>query len=137
MIELTIICDGGSIGNGSPDSIGYGSFMAINTPSYTIGKIHELHFGEGVTNNEAEYRSFIAALEHIRDAFTSVAANLEAIKLIVKLDCQLIIGHLNEGWKTKSSLVPLRNKAVELCDLFAEVELVKISGDEMKTILGH
>ena len=109
----------------------------IHTPSYSAGKIHQLNFGEGVTNNEAEYKTFIAALEHVRDAFTSVAANLEAIKINIRIDCQLIIGHINEGWKVKPSLLPLKTKAAELCQLFGEVELIKISGDEMKTILGH
>jgi ribonuclease HI len=136
MIELTIICDGGSLGNGSPDSIGYGSFM-IHTPTYSAGKIHQRQFGTGITNSEAEYMAFIAALKHVRDAFTSVAANLKAIKINIHTDSQMVIGHIRDHWKTKPHLVPLRNEAVELCDLFEDVVLVKISGEEMKQILGH
>lgn len=136
MIELTLICDGGSLGNGSVDSIGYGSFM-IYTPSYSKGEIHQRQFGTGVTNSEAEYMALIAALEHVRDAFSSVAANLKAIEITIRTDSQMIIGHICETWKTKPHLVPLRNKAVELCDLFARTNFVKMAGDDMKQILGH
>ncbi len=136
MIELTLICDGGSLNNGTPNSIGYGSFM-IYTPTYSKGKIHERQFGLGITSNEAEYMALIAALEHVRDAFSSVAANLKAIEITIRTDSQMIIGHITEHWKTKVHLVPLRNKAVELCDLFARTNFVKMDGDDMKEILGH
>jgi len=136
MIELTLICDGGSLGNGTPDSIGYGSFM-IHTPSYSRGEIHQRQFGIGTTNSEAEYMALIAALEHVRNAFTSVAANLEAIRINIHTDSQMVIGHVRENWKIKPHLVPLRDKVIELCDLFNNVALIKMSGDEMKEILGH
>jgi len=136
MIELTIVCDGGSLGNGSANSIGYGSFMAY-TLGYVKGKIHQRQFGLGVTNSEAEYMALIAALEHTSVAFTSVVANPKAVKITVHTDSQMVIGHITEGWKTKLSLIPLRNRAVELCDLFDSVTFVKITGDEMKRILGH
>jgi len=136
MIELTIICDGGSLGNGSPDSIGYGSFM-IHTPSYSKGKIHQRQFDVGTTNSEAEYMALIAALEHVRDAFTSVAANLEAIEINIHTDSQMIIGHIRDNWKIKPHLVPLRDKAIELSGLFGNVTLIKMTGDRMKEILGH
>lgn len=136
MIELTIICDGGSLGNGSIDSIGYGSFMALVGDNKS-GKIHQRQFGEGVTNSEAEYKALIAGLEHVSTAFISAASDLKTIELTIRTDSQMVIGHICEKWKTKPHLIPLRNRASELCDLFAKTTFVKMSGDEMKLILGH
>jgi len=136
MINLTIICDGGSLNNGTPNAIGYGSFMVLAGEN-TTGKIHERQFGLGVTSGEAEYRALIAALEHVSAAFISVGTKLKTIKIEVRTDSQMVIGHICSKWKTKPHLVPLRNRAMELCDLFASATFVHIPGDEMKQILGH
>jgi len=136
MYEFVVTCDGGSLGNGSESSQGYGSFM-INAPG-NVGEIHQLHFGEGVTNNEAEYRALIGALSHIADAFLAVAGDLKQIKLIVRTDSSLVIGQLSKEWKVKASnLLPLVIQASNKCHEFHTVTFEQISGIEMKKILGH
>lgn len=136
MMEFIITCDGGSLGNGTDNSIGYGSYM-INAPG-NIGKITQLNFGEGVTNNEAEYLALIHALSHISSAFREVAADLKAITLAVRTDSQLVVGQLCSGWKVKAlHLKPLVLEAKTLCSMFHKVEFERIPGDEMKKILGH
>jgi len=136
MYEFTITCDGGSLGNGSKDSIGYGSFMIAAEDK--VNTIHQLHFGSGVTNNEAEYLALIGALDHLAVAFTAVAADLKTIKITIKTDSQLVIGQLSMGWKVKApNLRPLAIKAAAKCQQFNEVKFTRISGDTMKKILGH
>lgn len=136
MYEFAITCDGGSRNNQVAKlREGYGSWM-IAAPHKT-NKIRHREFGKGVTNNEAEYMALIGALEEISDAFTAVAADLKTIKLIVRTDSQLVIGHLTKDWKIKSELVPLVVKAKSLCQAFHSVAFEKIHEKDMKRILGH
>lgn len=133
MIELSIVIDGGSLANGTEKSIGYGSFLFENTRKH----FHRT-FGEGVTNNEAEYLSLISALEHVQEAFDAAATEHSSISLTIKTDSQLVIGQLTQGWKVKATnLLPLVNRALDLVELFGQVRFIKISGQEMKKILGH
>lgn len=138
MIEFTITCDGGSLDNQSKNRHGYGSFMIQIEGSPSTVRANRMDFGAGVTNNEAEYKALIAALEHICDAFAVAEGNLKAVKLKIRTDCQLIIGHLTQNWKIKAeSLRPLAIKASAMLQQFDSFIFEKISGDEMKTILGH
>ena len=136
MIHLTIICDGGSLNNGTPNSIGYGSFMVLAGDNKT-GKLHQRQYGLGVTSSEAEYRAVISALEHVSAAFISAGTDLKTIQLTIRTDSLMVIGHICNNWKIKPHLIPLRNRTSELCDLFAQATFLKIPGDEMKQILGH
>ena len=55
--DVVLVFDGGSKGN---PGLGYGSYaIIINNEA----DIRRLEFGDGVTNNEAEYDTLIAALE--------------------------------------------------------------------------
>lgn len=137
MPEFLITCDGGSRGNGAPNSEGYGSFL-IQLLDESQQLNNQLTFGTGITNNEAEYMSLIAALEHIATAFRSVAGDLKTIDLTVRMDSQLVIGQMAHDWKVKATnLIPLAVKAKSMISEFGSVRFEKISGEEMKTILGH
>ena len=59
--ELTIVFDGGSLGNPGK---GYGSYR-LRPPGGEWEAAVRLDFGGGVTNNEAEYRSLLGALEEV------------------------------------------------------------------------
>ena len=135
MYTFMITCDGGSRGNQNEDRFGYGSYM-IAAPE-NVGKIKSLEFGVGVTNNEAEYKALIAGLTELSDAFTAVAADLKTIKIIIRTDSQLVVGHLAKGWKVKDSLIPLVVQASALISQFSSVEFLQIPGEEMKKIIGH
>jgi ribonuclease HI len=136
MVNLTVICDGGSRGNGSPGAIGYGSFMVL-AGGNTAGKNHSRQFGVGVTNNEAEYQALIAALQHIQGAFAAVGRDLKTVDLTIQTDSQLVIGHIRDKWKVKASLAQFVTRATYLCHLFSEFKFEKIKESEMKQILGH
>lgn len=136
ILELIITCDGGSLGNGTKESVGYGSYM-INPPE-KVGKIFSLNFGKGITNNEAEYRSLLGALTHIEEAFTAVSTDLSTINLTIRTDSQLVISQLTREWNVKSkTLLPLVVEVENNINKFGVVRFEKISGDQMKTILGH
>jgi len=136
MYEFVITCDGGSLGNGSENAIGYGSFMIAEEGK--VNEIHQLHFGEGVTNNEAEYLALIGALDYLAGAFTAVAADLKTISITIRTDSQLVIGQLSMGWKVKApNLRPLAIKAAAKSQQFKDIVFKRISGVQMKKILGH
>ncbi|MGD9161695.1 MAG: reverse transcriptase-like protein [Desulfobacteraceae bacterium] len=136
MIKLTITCDGGSIRNGDPDSIGYGSYIVSHDKGRTKQK--PLSFAAGTTNNEAEYMTLIAALSEIKESFEHVGYSANDIQLTIRVDSQLIIGQLMKGWRVKAvNLRPLVAKAGALVDAFNKVSFEQISGDEMKSILHH
>ncbi len=139
MIHFIIICDGGSRNNQIAEKReGYGSYMAFPA-SKLIGKtIKRLEFGEGMTNNEAEYHALIAALTHVTESLEAMAVNLKKIQITVRTDSQLVIGHLTRNWRIKAdNLRPLAIKAASMCQAFHHVEFELITGEEMKSILGH
>jgi ribonuclease HI len=139
MPHFIVTCDGGSTGNhdGAVESQGYGSFLIelLNEPGKLMTR---RDFGSGVTNNEAEYMALIAALEHISDSFNSVHADLKTIEISVNTDSKLVIGQLVGKFKINAAnLRPLAIQAKSLMEQFSRVNFNHISGDSMKTILGH
>jgi ribonuclease HI len=141
MVTFIITCDGGSFGNNSKDVVsnGYGSFN-ITMPNHDHGNSITIakEYGDGITNNEAEYMSLIDGMNHIINSFFSVSASLKKIAIIVRTDSQLVIGQLSKGWKIKAAnLRPLAIKANSLMQEFGQVSFEQISGIEMKQILGH
>jgi ribonuclease HI len=136
-MKFTIISDGGSIRNGEPDAIGYGSYVFASETGQTT-KQKSLSFPAGTTSNEAEYMTLITALREIKEAFTNIGHDPKDIELTVKVDSQLIIGQLMKGWKIKAiNLKPLVVEAGWLVDSFGKVVFEQITGQEMKAILGH
>ena len=58
--------------------------------------------------------------------------------VLIRTDCDLIIGHIAKGWKV--DMVKLGAEYANLqaaITKFKEVGFEKMSGDEMKAILGH
>jgi|AACY02.10.fsa_nt_gi Ribonuclease HI len=135
--NFIITCDGGSRGNGAENSVGYGSFE-ITSPKSKGSVCVRREFGLGVTNNEAEYLALIASLNYVVSTFGHVGKNTTDMNIKVRTDSALIIGHLVTGWKIQAeNLKPLVAQARELMEKFHEVSFEKISGDQMKDILGH
>ncbi len=94
--EFRIVFDGGSLGN---PGIGYGSYR-VTGPGVDSG-IVQLEFspnGETVSNNQAEYRSLIAALRHVPE-LTGLPPG-ECAVLVVG-DSKLVIEQLSGRWKVK------------------------------------
>ncbi len=92
LVPIQIVFDGGSIGNPGQ---GYGSYQL------TIrGKAEQpkrLQFGDGYTNNEAEYDTLIAALE----AVLRRAKDPKRVQLEIRGDSQLVIKQIKGEWKVK------------------------------------
>lgn len=137
MYEYILVVDGGARNNGTADSYGYGSCL-ITTPDGKKSKRVPFLFGSPATNNEAEYLSLIESLRHIIAAYGAVGETVERISLTIKMDSALVIGQLGMGWAVKASnLLPLFTSAANLLAKFKSFSFVKISGEEMKSILGH
>jgi len=100
--KLIIYTDGASSGNPGQSSIGVvikdGQGKAIGHISRRIGH---------ATNNQAEYRAIIAALEE--------ASGLGADEVDIKSDSELVVRQLNGRYRVKKdSLRPLYQEAIRL-----------------------
>ena len=100
--RLIIYTDGASSGNPGPASIGAvikdGRGRIISRISQSIGH---------ATNNQAEYRAVIAALEE--------AARLGAGEVDIKSDSELVVKQIKGRYRVKkATLRPLYQKVVQL-----------------------
>ncbi len=120
---MIVYSDGGCLGNGTERGLMYGSFLVDGE-----GAPHKLSFGFG-TNNRAEYLTLIAALEYIK------GNHLKDVELVI--DSKLVFCQTWGNWGVKNSgLTELNLRARELAKQTA-VCARRISGIEMKKILGH
>ena len=77
-----IVFDGGSKGN---PGIGYGSYR-IQPEGGPWSEPYRLEFGDKVTNNEAEYRSLIAAFEHLAESGSAFSSGSTEVLVISAAD---------------------------------------------------
>lgn len=130
--EYTITFDGGARGNPGQ---GYGSY---EIRSGAGSRIERLRFGHRVTNNEAEYRTLIAAL---RDLIAQVAAEGKTpatTALTVRGDSQLVIYQLTGQWKVKTPHIrPLHAEATALLNHFGSAALRWHARAHSVRALGH
>ena len=97
MNNLNIYCDGGSRGNPGEAAIGV---YIENEKGETIEKISErIGFG---TNNEAEYKAVIRALEWLIQNQNLVTENT---KIEFFLDSQLVYSQINGLFKVKNERI--------------------------------
>jgi len=95
MSKLIIYTDGGARGNPGPAGIGV---IIYNEARQPLAKISR--FLGVATNNQAEYRAVIAALEKAKE--------LGARELNFYLDSELVVKQLNREYKVKNKdLAPL------------------------------
>ena len=85
---LTLEFDGGSRGNPGPAGIGVVVRAADNTPLVTLGR-----FIGTATNNVAEYRALITAMEE--------AKKLGAKRIVIRGDSELIIKQMKGEYRVK------------------------------------
>jgi ribonuclease HI len=104
--KITVQFDGGSRGNPGPAGIGIVLRAADGTPLVTLGR-----FIGRATNNVAEYRALIAALQEAR--------KLGARRIAVRGDSELIIRQLTGQYRVKSpDMKPLYEEAQALLGEF-------------------
>lgn len=128
-----LVFDGGSRGN---PGAAYGSFR-ISDPSGRVGRPVRLTFGRG-TNNEAEYKTLIAALQALQHSLTEIGLDPKEVCLEVRGDSRLVIQQLRGEWKAKDSRMRvLRNRAARLLEAFGEVRLEHQPRAASVAALGH
>jgi ribonuclease HI len=129
-----LIFDGGSLGNPGP---GYGSYVLIR---HRDGRrqIRRLNFREEMTNNEAEYRALIGALEDLLKMVRSAGCPPSDLSIEVKGDSQLILHQVAGTWKTRQPhLMPLCDRVRELLGQFDAFTLTWQARGQSEDALGH
>src|SRR4051794_16110301 len=108
---ITLEFDGGSRGNPGPAGIGVVLRAQDGTPLVTLGR-----FIGRATNNVAEYRALITALEKAKE--------LGAKKLIIRGDSELIVKQMRGEYRVKNAdLRELYDEAQFLIHQFDEARL--------------
>jgi ribonuclease HI len=128
--DYTVVFDGGSLGNPGK---GYGSYE-ITGPDGTVAA-RQVQFGNGMTNNQAEFRAVIAALE---DLLERVGPRADSLSVAVRGDSQLVIRGLSGEWRVKHpGLQPLHQRAADLLRRFRNVDLAWHPRRESVRTFGH
>ncbi len=105
--RLTIYTDGCSKGNPGPAGLG---FIVYQDDGFHPTFMFEDAIGT-VTNNQAEYKALIAALDY--------AASLQAADVEIRSDSELIVNQMNGTFRVKNAqLKPLYLEAKKLSGLF-------------------
>ncbi len=108
---LTLEFDGGSRGNPGPAGIGIVVRAADGTPLVTLGR-----FIGRATNNVAEYRALITAMQQ--------AKQLGATKIAIRGDSELIVRQMTGQYRVKSpDLRPLYEEAQALFRGFEQASI--------------
>lgn len=116
--HLTIYIDGSVLGNPGPGAIGV---VVLNGAGQVVEAWGEA-IGE-VTNNQAEYRALLAALEKAR--------RLGAAEVIVRSDSQLLVRQFSGEYRVKDAkLRPLHARARALAGRFRSFRLEHIPREE-------
>jgi ribonuclease HI len=114
MAEVIIHSDGGARGNPGPAGIGATIYSAGNKKMADISEYLGI-----TTNNQAEYRALIAALEKARE--------LKATEVKCFLDSELVVKQLNHEYKVKNAdLAPLFLKVYNLSLKFSKISFTHI-----------
>ncbi|MCC2627133.1 MAG: hypothetical protein K0S14_783 [Thermomicrobiales bacterium] len=128
--DYTVVFDGGSLGNPGQ---GYGSYQ-IAGPDGTVAA-RQVQFGNDMTNNQAEFRAVIAALE---DLLERVGPRAGSLSIAVRGDSQLVIRGLTGEWRVKhAGLQPLHRRAADLLRQFGSVDLAWHPRRESVRTFGH
>ncbi len=131
--EFEVVFDGGSLNN---PGRGYGSYRLRGPGGES--RIERLSFGDGVTNNEAEYRALIHALEDLLEELARQGRAAESVRLVIRGDSQLVLNQVAGRWKvTRPNLAPLNQRARELVGRFGQVELLWHPRLHSVQVLGH
>jgi ribonuclease HI len=119
--ELVIYCDGGARGNPGPAAIGAVVLDPSTDPPTRLATVSE---AIGVaTNNVAEYRALVAALEAAR-AFP-------ARRVRIRADSQLLVRQLEGRYKVKQAhLRPYFEQARGLLAEYDDVDLAHVPREE-------
>lgn len=128
MKKIIIYTDGGSRGNPGPGAIGV---VFYNEHLQEIKKYSE-YLGDRVTNNEAEYRAVIFALEKFKHLFGKKLAQSSEVE--VRSDSELIVKQLRGEYKVLDEKIqPLFIKVWNMRLDFKKLKFKMISREKNKT----
>ena len=131
--DFVVVFDGGSLNN---PGHGYGSFQLRALGNAPV--IHRLDYGDGVTSNEAEYRTLLAALETALGEARAAGRDPSALRFLAYGDSQLVVNQVAGRWGVKAAnLRPLRDRARELLGAFGSGELRWHPRARSVAALGH
>lgn len=131
--DYIITFDGGSKGN---PGLGYGSYELRTSTGRS--RVERLDFGDNVTNNEAEYRTLLHALEDLRATLTRAGKDPRQYRVLVVGDSQLVVNQVNGLWKVKhAGLRPLFVSAKTAIAAFGQVRLAWHPRAQSVATLGH
>ncbi len=120
--NYTVVCDGGK-----KNGLVYGSFKLYNPSGKEIAH-HFMFFGFG-TSNTAEYLALINSAKY---------CNKNGIRHVTfKSDSLIIINQIKGIWIAREHLRKLRGVARNELNQMKSWKLVKLTGKEVKKILGH
>jgi ribonuclease HI len=132
--DYVITFDGGSKGN---PGWGYGSYN-IHRVADGAERLERVEFGDGYTNNEAEYDSLIAALEDLIGRIEEAGRRPGEFRLEVRGDSALVIHQIQGRWQARDTrMAARRDTARALLDRFAGAELKAHPRAESVRVLGH
>ncbi|MFN8592631.1 MAG: ribonuclease HI family protein [Thermomicrobiales bacterium] len=128
--DFTIVFDGGSLGNPGK---GYGSFQIVEPQGILASR--QIQFGDGMTNNQAEFHALIAALQEL---LMTIGPRAVTTSIAVRGDSQLVIRGLTGEWKVKHpGLQPLHREALALLAEFGSTDIAWHPRRESVRTLGH
>lgn len=131
--NVVIVFDGGSRGNPGP---GYGSFR-IEYPDGTIHR-ERIDFAEILTNNQAEYRTLIAALETLLTQLDQAAIPPESVSVSLHTDSELLAQQLRGAYKVRNpTLRTLHEQVRTLLSRFGRWEIHWHPRDVIYAHFGH
>lgn len=132
--DFVLVFDGGSRGNPGP---GYGSFLIVRQSDGTERR-KPLRFGPGMTNNEAEYDTLIAALEELRAWIAESGLDVANASVEVRGDSRLVLRQVGGQWRAKEErMAERRDRARALLKGFGRFRLVEQPREESVRLLGH
>ena len=132
--DFSIVSDGGAVDPGAGNH-GYGSYQLSNRD----GRKQTVRLDLGTaTNNEAEYRTLIAALKDLLGRIQRAGKAPSAYSLVIQTDAQLVVGQLTQGWQVKAAnLRPLVDEAAGLPQAVGHNQPEKGPRAEHDGIQGH
>lgn len=120
-MNYTLYSDGGARGNPGPAAIGY---VLYDEQGKIIAEQGD-YIGIA-TNNQAEYKALLAALEHCKEIFKATHVNL-----VCFLDSELIVRQLNRQYKVKNQgIQELFKKVTQLLAYFTRIEFRHIPREQ-------
>lgn len=125
--------DGGSSNNqDAAKRVGYGSFYVTTTPypDHERGmiKVERLEFGN-VTNNQAEYKTLLEALDYCVNEFMA--------NPIIVTDSKLMVEQLQGRYKTKDAILKEFKEQAEKDIQLIGAKLIKAPREVLVGVLGH